>query len=168
MKSVINYIVIVAILTLSCCGLLMGELPHWYTEFADIDLNITKQGSVVNGNSTATLYIDGTDGDEVNITADSSAVLTNIASSDTLVTEYKISFDHESAGPYTYGIPGEYGESWTDYSTFLSTPAIVTYVPDDNDVEVTLYLKASNNADEVADAGSYSATQILTISWPSP
>jgi len=44
----------------------------------------------------------------------------------------------------------------------------VTHIPDDNDVQVTLYVRASNYTDQLADADDYSATQTLTVYWSGP
>lgn len=57
---------------------------------------------------------------------------------------------------------------WTAYDTFLSSAAAVTYYSGDEYVNVTLYARASNAADDVADSGTYNATQTLTVSWVGP
>jgi hypothetical protein len=55
-----------------------------------------------------------------------------------------------------------------DYDSFLITPAYVTHIPDDNDVKVTLSVIVSNYAGELANAGTYTATQTLTVHWVGP
>jgi hypothetical protein len=57
---------------------------------------------------------------------------------------------------------------FTSYDSFLSSPVSVTYVPDDNDVVVTLHARASNYSNQLANAGTYTATQTLTAHWVGP
>lgn len=162
MKSMVSHIIVVVIVTLICSVLLLGEnFMYWESNFADIDIveHITAQNSVVSGSSVATLNMNG----DVSITSNkSNAQLTN--GSDTLVTEYKLTFDHTGGDGYT----GSSTVDWTDYNTFLDTAAVVTYVPDDNDVVVTLHVKASNYDGQLANAGTYTATQTLTVHWVGP
>ena len=162
MKLTVTCIIVCVCLTFVCSSVLMSEdFMYWESNFADIDIveHITAQNSVVSGSSVATLNMNG----DVSITSNkSNAQLTN--GSDTLVTEYKLTFDHTGGDGYT----GSSTVDWTDYNTFLDTAAVVTYVPDDNDVVVTLHVRASNYADDVADAGTYTATQELTAHWVGP
>ena len=38
-------------------------------------------------------------------------------------------------------------------------------VPDDNDVKVTLSVRAKNYTNQLANASEYTATQTLTVTW---
>jgi hypothetical protein len=90
------------------------------------------------------------------------AELTN--GKDRLVTEYKLTFDGDGIHQHSGGADTEY----VDYKSFLLPAVAVKYVYDDNQVVVTLWVRASNYADKVADFGSYTATQTLTVSWIDP
>ena len=81
----------------------------------------------------------------------------------TLVTEYRLTFDGDGSSA-----TGGSTVDWTSYDSFLSPAAGITYIADDNDVEVTLYVRASNQANQLADAGTYTATQTLTAHWVGP
>jgi hypothetical protein len=136
-------------------------LMEWEANFPALTLaHITAQGTIVTTSGTATLYTNG----DVHITADTStdAQLTRVAGTDVLVTEYRLEYDGDG-DPATGGATVDY----TDYSTFLSTPSVVTHAPGDGAVVVTLWVRASNEAGETADAGNYAATQTLTASWGS-
>jgi biopolymer transport protein ExbD len=139
---------------------------YWDDDFAQIELpNISSQSQTPQSSATVTLYLSG----NAQITADDTTAAQLSCATDTLVTEYKLTFD--SAGGTTgVGTGGDGGTEWQSYDTFLKTgtEGDVTYVADDNDVQVTLWVKASNNADEVADSDTYNATQTLTISWVGP
>lgn len=131
--------------------------------YADIALAaITAQSDTPSGNRDFTLYANC----NCEISADNTvtAQLDNDgASTDTLVTEYQLAFDGDGAT----ATGGTDVGTWTDYSTFLSTAQAVTHVDGDGAVVITLSAQASNDAGEVADSGSYSATQTLTAAWTS-
>jgi hypothetical protein len=134
-------------------------LMEWAGNFSAVNLaNITAQGTVVTASGTATLYTNG----DVHITADTStdAQLTKVAGTDVLVTEYRLEYDGDG-DPDTGGATVDY----TEYDDFLDTPSVVTHAPGDGAVVVTLRVRASNEAGQVADAGNYAATQTLTASW---
>ena len=138
-----------------------GEFLHWegFANFGPIALeNIGNRNQVREGYSSLNLTLNG----NATISADNSAAaqLTHTTSGDTLVTEYKLTFDGD-------GDPNTGGETvdWTPYNDFLTTPSDVTYFTGDEDVEVTLHVRASNAAGTLADAGTYTATQTLTASW---
>jgi hypothetical protein len=100
----------------------------------------------------------------VEISADNSAAAQLSSASDTLVTEYKLTFD----GTGSAGTTGGAGTTYETYDTFLTIAARVTHVIGDDDVEVTLHVKASNYANGLADAGTYIAAQTLTVHWVGP
>jgi hypothetical protein len=134
-------------------------LMEWAGNFPALTLaNITAQGTVVTTSGTATLYTNG----DVHITADTStaAQLTRVTGTDVLVTEYRLEYDGDG-DPATGGATVDYLE----YDAFLVTPSVVTHAAGDGAVVVTLRVRASNEAGEVADAGNYAATQTLTASW---
>lgn len=145
----------------------VAEIMEWSGNFTAITLaNITAQNSQVEDDETVTLYTNG----DVSITADNTvaAELDNDgASTDTLVTEYKIAFD-ASAAPDTFGTPGAKGATYQTYDQFLNgTAATVTHSDGDGAIDVTLYVQASNDTGQVADSGAYSCTQTLTAAWAS-
>ena len=135
-----------------------SSFMYWSGNFSQISLgNIGSRNQICQGSSQATLFTNG----NAEITANNTAAAQlKSASNDTLVTEYKLTFDGD-------GDPNTGGETvdWTPYNNFLTTPSDVTYFPDDNNVTVTLHVRASNATGKLADAGTYSATQTLTASW---
>lgn len=135
-------------------------IMEWSGNFSDINLsNITSQSTVVDGNDTTTLYTNG----NVDITTAGTAVLTHTDpnNSDTLITEYKLTYDGNGSTA-----TGGSTVDWTTYSSFLNpTASTVTHYDGDGAVEVTLWARASNDSGNVADAGSYSAVQTLTAAW---
>lgn len=165
MKLRVAHIIVSVCLALICSAQLMGEVMEWDSSFDDINIatHITTQNSVVSGSATATLHTDG----NVEITANNSATAQLSCASDTLITEYKVSFD--SVG----GTTGNDTPSWESYEIFLNsgsggTATTVTHVESDDYVDVTLHVQASNSSGNVANAGTYTATQILTAHWVGP
>jgi hypothetical protein len=177
MKSLAKVLLLVTVVLFLAPGLVLADpndtdatcsvtvtvdnIMEWSGNFSGIDLGtITSQGDIVDGNDTTTLYTNG----NVDITADNTATaqLSNgdPNSSDTLVTEYKLTYDGDGASA-----TGGSTVDWTEYDTFLSSASVVTHISEDGAVEVRLWARASNPAGEVADAGSYGATQTLTASW---
>ena len=161
MKLALTHIIVV-ILILTCFPLLIGaDFMYWSGNFAPITLeNIGNREQVRQGTSQITLFTSG----DAEISADNTdtARLTE-PGGDSLYTEYKLDFDGDGISK-TGGSMVDY----TSYDTFLSSPATVTHIPDDNDVQVTLYVRASNYSGQLADAGDYSATQTLTVYWSGP
>ena len=138
-----------------------ADFMYWSGNFAPITLeNIGNRDQVRQGSSQITLFTSG----DAEISADNSgaAKLTE-SGGDSLCTEYKLDFDGDG-GSKTGGSMVDY----TSYDSFLSSPATVTHIPDDNDVQVTLYVRASNYTGQLADAGEYTATQTLTVHWSGP
>ncbi len=161
MKLRVTHIIAV-ILILLCFPLLMGaDFMYWSDNFSPITLEtIANRDQVRQGNSQVTLFTSS----DAEITADNSdsAKLTE-PGGDCLYTEYKLDFDGDGVSK-TGGLMVDF----TGYDSFLSSPATVTHIPDDNDVQVTLYVRASNYTGQLADAGDYTATQTLTVYWSGP
>lgn len=171
MKLALTHIVVV-ILILICFPSLMGmgaDILEWSAlKFPDIALpNITTRDSQVSNSSSLTLTTTG----DAEISADNTTAvqLTHATSGDTLVTEYKLTFDNVG-GTTGVGTGEGGGDEWQLYNVFLTTgtEGDVTWVPDDNDVKVTLSVRASNYSGQLADAGDYSAAQTLTVFWVGP
>lgn len=163
MKFVINHFVI-AILILLLLGVTAytADYMYWDANFDPISLlSIDTQSQSREGSVTVTLYTNGDAQISADNTASGPAELSCLT--DTLVTEYKLFFDGDGASA-----TGGSNTSYETYNTFLSTESSITYVADDDDVQVTLYVRASNSAGEVADSGTYTATQTLTVSWVGP
>ncbi len=163
MKFVISHFVI-AILILLLPGVLAYavDFMYWDSNFAPISLlSIDSQDRVREGSATVTLHTTGNAQISADNTASGPAELS--CATDTLVTEYKLSFDGNGSSA-----TGGSNTSYETYDSFLSTQSSITYVTDDNDVQVTLYVRASNRTDDVADSDTYNATQTLTVSWVGP
>lgn len=161
MKSTAAHIITVGVLILICSGLLIGQdFMYWESNFSNINLgNITTRDSNPGGNATVTLFTTG----DAQISANNGTAAQLSYGADTLVTEYKLTFDGNGSSA-----TGGSTVDFTSYDSFLSPFAAVTYVLDDNDVEVTLYVRVSNYAGQLADAGTYTATQTLTVHWVGP
>jgi len=162
MKPTVNHIAVVAIL-LVCLPLLIGADYMYWDNFATIAIaNITNRGDTPSASQSLVLYTNV----NAEITADNTAAaqLTHETSGDKLVTEYKLEYDKNG----TNGTGGTPPVDWAKYDVFLPGGSDVTYYTDDNDVTVTLHVRASNAAGTLADAGTYTATQMLTVSWGDP
>jgi hypothetical protein len=140
---------------------------YWPSNFGPITLeNISSQSDVREGSSTIELNITTTDENAI-ITADNSTTAqlkdTDGAAKDTLVTEYKLTFDGDGTGTKSGAADMQ---NYVEYNNFLLSEGIeVKYVPGDPTIGVTLWVRASNRAHNVADSGNYTATQTLTITW---
>ncbi len=160
MKPTVNHIAVVAIF-LVCPPLLIGaDFMYWdAANFATIAIgNITNRGDTPEASQSLVLYTNV----DADITADNTAAaqLTHATSGATLVTEYRLTFDGDGVSA-TGGTP----TSYQSYEQFLTTPAAINYFTGDDNVTVTLHVRASNSAGQLADAGLYEATQTLTVSW---
>ena len=160
MKLAVAHIVVIFILI--CFPLLMGaDFMYWSGNFSPITLqNIGNRNQVREGNSQVTLFTSG----DAEISADNSdAARLTEPGGDSLYTEYKLEFDgdgvNKTGGPTV---------DFTSYDSFLSSPVSVMYVPDYNDVKVTLSVRVSNYPDQLANADTYTATQTLTVHWVGP
>jgi hypothetical protein len=161
MKPRVIHIIACVCLTLICSVQLSGDVMEWDSSFDDINIitHITTQNSVVSGSSTATLHTDG----DAEITADNTATAQLSCASDTLVTEYKLEYDGDGTTE-----TGGSTVDWTAYNSFLISASSVTHVTDDDYVDVTLHVRASNDSGNVANAGTYTAIQTLTAHWVGP
>lgn len=164
MKVIINNFVIAILILILLSGTAYTvDVMYWDSDFDPIALaNITSQAQTQQGSATITLFTNG----NTELSADNTATaqfLEDGAGTDTLVTEYRLSFDGDGSSA-----TGRADTSYETYDSFLSTPVAVTYVTDDNDVDVTLWVRASNTSDNVANSGLYNATQTLTVSWVGP
>lgn len=161
MKLTVTHIIAPVCLTLICSALLMGEdFMYWESDFDPIVMdNITMQDGESEGEAEVNLFMTG----DVEISADNTGTAQLSSGTDTLITEYKLKFDGDGTSQ-----TGGSTVSFTSYDSFLITPAYVTYVPDDNDVNVKLSVKADNYIGQLANAGTYTATQTLTAHWVGP
>jgi len=161
MKPALNRIIVVMLILL-CFPLLMGaDFMYWRDNFSPITLqNIGSRGQVCEGSSQVTLFTNG----DAEISADNSTAAQLSFAGDTLVTEYKLTFDGNGSDA-----TGGTGTNYETYDRFLlTTPAHVTHRPGDDEVEVILHVKASNYANGLANAGTYKAKQTLTVHWVGP
>jgi len=165
-KLILGYILLVLVLIFVWSELLMGaDYMYWDApkKFATIALaNITNQGDRPEASQPLVLYTNG----DAEISADTgTAAQLKSASNDTLVTEYRLTFSGDGTTK-----TGAAATSYQSYEQFL-TPlhsVVITHVADYNDVTVTLHVRASNYANDLADAGTYTATQTLTVHWVGP
>lgn len=142
------------------------QIIEWEGDaYADIDLaDITAQDDPETGFSVYTLWINC----NVSLTADNTiaAELDNTGDvppgTDTLVTEYYVDYDGDGSGT-----TGGTDTTYATYDNFISGGSAITHVDNDGAVEITLYARASNDSDNVADAGDYTCTQTLTATWTS-
>lgn len=145
----------------------VNTILEWEGNFTDITLTaISAQADTPEANEVQTIYTN------CNFEIDSDQTTTAQLSSttDTLVTKYKLADDGDGSSDTGATAAAESASgisTWADYNSFLSTALAVTHVDTDGAVNITLHVQASNNAGEVADAGSYTATQTLTASWTS-
>ena len=150
-----------AALAALCCPILVAQTVQWTGNFGPISLaNIAARTDQPTGSSTATLQITG----DVELSADNTAAARlSEAGGDLLVTEYGLEFDGDgSSGSGAEPVP------YAAYDSFLSPPVLVTHNGSDDDVVVTLKVRASIPAGDVANAATYSATQTITATWVGP
>lgn len=160
-KLTLVHILVVLILISVWTELLVAEsFMYWDSNFGPIALpGIASKNQISEGSSSANLSING----DVEISADNSTAARLSSASDTLVTEYKLTFDGDGSST-----TGGTGTNYETYDSFLTNAAPVTHLTGDDDVEVTLHVKASNYANGLADAGTYTATQTLIVHWVGP
>ena len=153
------------------CGISVTVSPmmEWAGNFPNITLAaINSYADAPEDNKTQTLYTNC----DLTIGADNtlSGPAELSSTTDTLVTKYKLAEDGDGTSTTGASVVDE-GTSgistWTVYSNFLSIVLPITHVNTDGAVDITLYVQATNPAGEVADQGSYSATQTLTAAWTS-
>lgn len=164
MKLTVTCIIVCVCLTFVCSSVLMSEdFMYWESDFAPIVLaDLTTQGQSENGSSNVTLFTSG----DVEISADNSTTARlDGPTGDYLITRYRLDFDGDGVAE-----TGTSDTAMTHYDQFLVPPVQITHVADDNDVVVTLRVRARprNAANDLADAGTYTATQTLTAYWVGP
>ncbi len=161
MKLKVARIIAVIVITSACSSLLISQdYMYWEDDFESITLpNITARDAESEGEAEATLFTSG----DAEISADNTTTAQLSSGTDTLLTQYKLRFDGDGTTK-----TGGSTVPFTTYDSFLSTPASITYVPDDNDVTVKLIVLAKNYNEQVANAGTYTATQTLTVHWVGP
>lgn len=162
MKS-INCYIIIAISALTCLSTVTFAAYQWSSHSVAIDLDtqdghITTQSDIREGFVTITLDVNSAE--DATITAENGSDARLHNATDVLVTEYKLEFDGDGSTE-----TGGSNTAYVQYDSFLSPAVNITYVPGDDDVAVTLWVRASNIADNVADSGVYTATQTLTVAW---
>ena len=144
--------------SISCA---VGQIMEWESNFPAINLGtIASRTASPSDSASVNLYTNG----DVEITADNNAAAQlDDGNGNTLVTEYQLAYDADGTSD-----TGGSDVAWTAYDSFLTGGSAVTHVSQDGVVQVTLHARASNPSGNVADVGSYSATQTLTASWTSP
>jgi len=153
-----------AIITLPDVLCALNEFQFQPDNFSQITLeNISNVSDVKEGSASITLLINGTDNNAV-ITADNSETARLTNGTDTLVTEYKLTLDGDGTAN-TNKSGGTSMSEYASYDSFLSDGLNIQRVASDDDISVTLYVRASNRAANASDSGTYSATQTLTIAW---
>jgi hypothetical protein len=141
--------VVVASLICAAGGLALGE-ASWYDQPYTLDVldHITGIGQEPNGSLVMRL-------DHVTPCTIVVSVATELISAgNTLATSYKLTgTDLENGGD----------GGWVDSSTFLNRNYEVLGAGPSSDV--TIWVRATASSDKANDAGTYSASVILTASW---
>jgi hypothetical protein len=181
--KLLNCHIIITVLALTCLSTVICADDYMYwNNFVPNSIslsNISYRTDTSEGSAIITLNTSG----NAEITADHgtaaqltySGTRTNRTIKDTLVTKYQISTDGDgvhATGATAAAVSASHSDEWTTYDNFLTTAPLaithVTPVHDDNDVEVTLHVQASNTDGKLADSGEYTATQTLTVHWIGP
>lgn len=150
----------------------VSSTVEWDGDFAAIDLDaqeaaISAQAHSPEGSATITLWINT----DTTLTADTTAAAQleeDGAGTDTLTTKYKLSADGDgvaTTGDTAASIAANGSDVYEVHSTFLTPGLAIVHIADDGATEVTLEVEATNPADEMANAGTYSATQTITATW---
>jgi hypothetical protein len=134
------------------------EYMYWHTSFANIQLGtITDISKSVVKKSSAKLRLS----EDIYISADnSSRAMLEGPGGDTLKTEYKLKFDGNGSSK-----SGAANTKYATYDNFLIPPVKIDHTGNDKTVNVKLFVRAKNISQRACNAGSYSATQTLTIAW---
>jgi hypothetical protein len=155
MKMSSRYLICCLIVFVAAAPMPAEDSMYWEGDFGPIALHITSRLIPAEASAMITLYTTG----DVHISANNSGTAARLTrGSDFLITEYRLVFD-SSGGTTGSEVP------YTAYNLFLATPSEVIHAPGDDEVKVTLWVRASNRPGNVEDAGEYSATLILTTSW---
>jgi len=140
---------------------LLAQTMQWDGHFSAINLpSLTSTGDTVTGHSTQRLVLTG----DAEISADNNSIAQlSGPGAEVLRTEYRLDFDGTGSGSSGAG-----GTVWAEHDSFLLPAVQITHAVGDDDVNVTLHVRASMMGTGAADAGTYSATQTLTVSWVGP
>ena len=161
MKHLTMYLVVVGLAMGLSQILIADDTLSWSGNFSNINIAtpISTQAMSVTASETITLQ---TTGDAV-LTADNSNSAQLSCATDTLKTEYRLVYDGDGASD-----TGGTDVDWVIYSSFISSGSNITHVGVDDFVDVTLWIRASNYANDMADADTYNATQTITAIWAGP
>jgi len=163
MKLTASYIIFIVIIALICSVHLSSQdFMYWESDFNPIVLpNLTtREGQSDGGSNLVALFTSG----NVEISADNSTnARLDGPGGDYLITKYKLNFDGD--GVTQTGAPNGV---MTEYNEFLVPPVQITHVVGDDDVGITLEVRAMNAANDLANAGDYTAIQTLTAHWVGP
>jgi len=150
----------------------VASIIEWEgANFAAIDLDaqeaaISAKAHTPEGSAAYTLWTNC----NVELGADNTGTSQLTDGTDVLITKYKISTDGDGdpeTGAAAGAVTASSSDVYTVHNSFLSTALAITHFNTDGSAEVTLEVEASNEADEVADSGSYTATQTITATWTS-
>jgi len=143
----------------------VNTIMEWSApSYTDITLTpIAAQSDDPEGSTNFTLYTNCNCEISADIGTDAQLTL-GTDPNQTLVTSYKLTDD---GGDGTGDTGGTDQGSYTLHGSFLITAYAITHVAGDGADVITLWAKAENPSEEVADAGAYSAIQTLTASWTS-
>jgi hypothetical protein len=140
--------------------LFADDFMNWTGNFTAIDLgHLSTRGAVLSGSSSSVILTNG----DCEIGADNSSAACLSFNGNQLDTQYKLVFDGDG-GSATGGSQVDY----TPYDTFLTSRAEIRHILTDDNVTVTLWVKVTSPAHNVPDAGTYNATQTLTVYWTGP
>jgi hypothetical protein len=150
--------VLTILILASSASLFAVDEMYWQTKSRSVTFaNISQRDSYEEKQFTFSRII--TTGD-CEIGADNSSAACLSFNGNQLTTRYKLSFD----GNGTTKTGGD-TVNFTAYDTFLSTRAQIRHVTGDDEVQVTLGISVATPAHNVPDAGTYTATQTLTVYW---
>lgn len=140
---------------------IVEEIAEWSGNYSTIQLpDVTDQSSyTADANAVKKLYMNA----NVDITASATAQLKKDGTdpNNVLVTEYKLTFDGNGSAATGVASP----TTWRPHNTFATGGESVVFVSEDGEVDVRLHVRAKNVVGELADAGTYSTIQTLTIAW---
>jgi hypothetical protein len=138
------------------------DVMNWQSShFGAISLDaIATRTGVSTGSATLALAMDG----DVQISADNTVnAQLRGPNGAALVTEYALSFDGNGASA-----SGAANVVYAPYASFLDPPVRVAHVLGDDEVLVTLSVRAAHPPGAPLDAGAYTAQVRLTASWVGP
>lgn len=130
---------------------------YWMGNFGEVSLgNLATQSDIKTASASVVLFTTG----DCELSANRTIAARLSGEGDNLITEYKLEFDGNGSSK-----TGSSTVDYESYDNFISSPLIITHVSFDDQVSITLSVRARNNPNNIANAGNYSATQTLTVSW---